>query len=126
MLRGNLHDQSKFEDVEFLPYSEVIDEFAKYPYGSPERDKLYASIKPASEHHFKNNRHHPEYFSNGIEGMNLVDLIEMLVDWKSATQNHPAIPGDLKKSIEIASKKYNISPQLTRVLYNTAIDFEML
>ena len=58
--------------------------------------------------------------------MNLVDIIEMLCDWKSATQNHPENPGDLKKSIETAAKKYNISPQLTRILYNTAIDFEML
>lgn len=126
MLRGNRHDDSKYEDTEFLPYADMIDEFEKHPYGTKERDALYESIKPAVEHHHKHNRHHPEYHAEGIDGMNLVDLLEMLADWKSATQNHPETPGDLKKSIELASKKYKISPQLTKILYNTAIDFKML
>jgi hypothetical protein len=126
MRRANQHDNSKYEDAEFIPYSEVIDEFEKYPYGSKERDALYESIKPAAEHHHKRNRHHPEYHPDGIDGMNLVDLIEMLVDWKSATQNHPDNPGNLRNSIALATKKYNISPQLARILYNTAIDFELL
>ena len=52
--------------------------------------------------------------------------MKMLVDWKAATQNHPEVPGDLTKSIHLAAKKYKISPQLARILYNTAIDFEML
>jgi len=126
MQRGNQHDVSKYEDAEFLPYSEVIDEFEKHPYGSAEREKVYEAIKPAVEHHHKHNRHHPEFHSEGIDGMNLVDLLEMLVDWKSATQNYPKHPGSLVNSIEVSAKKYKISPQLARILYNTAIDFEML
>ena len=58
--------------------------------------------------------------------MNLVDLLEMLCDWKSATMNHPEKPGDLSKSIQILGERYNISPQLAKVLYNTAHDFEMI
>ena len=126
MLRGNRHDDSKYEDAEFIPYADVIDEFEKHPYGSKEREKIYESIKPAVEHHHKHNRHHPEHFHDGIQDMNLIDLLEMLADWKSATLNNPNHPGDLRNSIALATKKYKISPQLAKILYNTAIDFEMI
>jgi hypothetical protein len=126
MLRGNRHDDSKYEDAEFPLYAALIDEFEKHPYGSEGYNKAKAAIKPATDHHFKHNRHHPEHFPDGIDGMNLVDLLEMLSDWKSATLNNPDHPGDLTKSLHIATEKYKISPQLARILYNTAIDFEML
>jgi len=126
MLRGNRHDESKYSKEEFIPYSAVIDKFEQYPYGSKEREAIYESIRPALDHHFQQNRHHPEHFADKIEGMNLIDLLEMLCDWKSATQNNPDKLGDLETSIAVATKKYNISPQLARILYNTAIDFEML
>jgi len=45
-------------------------------------------MKPAIEHHYKNNRHHPEHFNNGIDEMNLVDLIELLCDWKAASERN--------------------------------------
>lgn len=126
MARGNLHDLSKYESEEFPIYAGMMDEFEKYPYGTEGHAKAKAAIKPAVDHHYQHNRHHPEHFENGIEGMNLVDLLEMICDWKSATLNHPDRPGNLTKSIELATEKYNISPQLAQILYNTAKDFEML
>ena len=126
MTRGNQHDLSKYESEEFPVYAGQIDEFEKHFYGSDGYNKAKAAIRPATEHHFKHNRHHPEHFPNGIEGMNLVDLLEMLCDWKSATENHPQHPGDLKNSFAVATKKYKISPQLNQILYNTAVDFGML
>ena len=42
-------------------------------------------FKPAIDHHYANNRHHPEHWPNGINDMTLMDLIEMLADWKAAT-----------------------------------------
>ena len=126
MSRGNQHDLSKYEPEEFPVYAEKIDEFEKYPYGTKEREAIYESIKPAIEHHHKHNRHHPEFHLAGVDGMNLVDLLELLADWKSATLNHPSAPGDLTQSIALAKEKYKISPQLAQILYNTAKDFEML
>jgi len=126
MTRGNHHDLSKYEPEEFPLYAALIDEFETHFYGSEGYNKAKEAIKPATEHHFKYNRHHPEHFPNGIEGMNLVDLLEMLCDWKSATENHPQHPGDLNNSFAMAKKKYNISPQLEQILYNTAKDFGML
>ena len=126
MQRGNEHDASKFGPEELPQYVATADEFEKYPYGSDGYNKAKESLGPAIIHHFKNNRHHPEHFDNGIAGMDLVDLLEMLVDWKSATLNNPKNPGNLAKSISVAEDKYKISPDLSQILYNTAVNFKML
>lgn len=126
MLRGNRHDDSKLEPEELGHYVATIDEFEKYPFGSEGYNKAKESLGPAVLHHYKHNRHHPEHFEDGIDGMNLLDVIEMLCDWKAATQNHPENVGDMAKSIEWATKKYKISPQLAKILYNTARDFALL
>ena len=121
-LRGEEHDVSKLSPVEFPVYSRAIGEFEKYSFGSDGYEKAKESIKQATDHHYKLNRHHIEYFSDGIDGMNLIDLIELLCDWKSATLNHPENPGDMARSLQVATEKYKISPQLARVLYNTIQD----
>ena len=124
--RGYDHDFSKFGPEELPHYAASIDEFEQHPYGSDGYHKAKESLGPAVVHHHKHNRHHPEHFDNGVEGMNLVDLMEMLMDWKSATQNHPEKPGDMAISLAMAIGKYKISPQLTQILLNTIADFEML
>jgi hypothetical protein len=43
-------------------------------------------MKPAIQHHYKANSHHPEFYDNGVEGMSLFDVLEMLLDWKAATE----------------------------------------
>lgn len=123
MQRGNDHDQSKYSDQEFPVYARTIKEFDKHQFGTEGYKKAKESLGPALEHHFKHNRHHPEHFEMGIDGMTLVDLLEMVCDWKSATLNHPEKPGNMTKSLEMAIVKYNISPQLARVLYNTMREF---
>lgn len=66
------------------------------------------------------------WMNSPVNDMNLIDLLEMLCDWKSATLNHPEQMGNLKKSIEWATAKYKISPELAAILYNTARDYGML
>lgn len=123
MRRGNEHDQSKLESPELEIYAHNVDEFEKYPFGSEGYNKAKAALKEATDHHFKHNRHHPEHFEDGIEGMNLVDLLEVVCDWKSATLNHPEQPGDMQKSLQVAVERYKISPQLAKILYNTMRDY---
>lgn len=123
MRRGNEHDLSKYEKEEYPVYEQFTAEFAKHPFGSEGYNKIKEAMASAIQHHYQHNRHHPEHFPDGIEGMNLVDLLEMICDWKSATQNHPETPGDMGKSLQVAIQKYNISPQLAKVLYNTMRDF---
>ena len=52
--------------------------------------------------------------------MNLFDLIEMLVDWKAASERHNN--GNIRKSIEINGNRFNMSPQLIRIFENTVKD----
>lgn len=126
MSRGNLHDNSKFEPEELPYYVAATEDFEKYPFGTDGYKKAKDSLGSAVIHHYQHNRHHPEHFSDGVKGMNLIDLLEMLCDWKSATQNHPDKPGDMRKSLEWATEKYKISPELAQILYNTARDYELL
>lgn len=53
--------------------------------------------------------------------MNLVDILEMLADWRAATERNQN--GNIRKSIEINAEKYGISPQLRRILENTVRDY---
>lgn len=79
-------------------------------------------MKPALEHHYANYRHHPEHFVDGVNDMNLIDLVEMICDWKASTLRHN--DGNLLKSIEINAQRFGMSEQLTQILVNTAKLFD--
>ena len=74
-------------------------------------------MRPAIEHHNEHNRHHPEHHNAGINDMNLIDLAEMLCDWKAATLRNPG--GDIRKSLEISAKRFNIPGPIVKLLENT-------
>lgn len=50
--------------------------------------------------------------------MTLLDLIEMLVDWKASSERHNN--GNILKSIEINGNRFGMSPQLIEIFENTA------
>jgi len=75
-------------------------------------------------HHYEANRHHPGHFDDGVNGMTLVDVIEMLADWKAATERHA--DGDLAKSLEIQRERFSLCDQLGAILRNTAEHFGWL
>ena len=54
---------------------------------------------------------------SGILGMSLFDLIEMLVDWKAATERHDN--GDIIKSLEINKERFGMGDVLDKVFMNT-------
>jgi hypothetical protein len=93
-------------------------ELAKTEYGTPEYGELLKKVQPAINHHYANNSHHPENWKNGIEDMDLIDILEMLADWKAATARK--LNGNIKKSIEINAQRFSINPQLRKILENTA------
>jgi len=115
--RSKNHDQSKL----FSPEKEIFDEYtpklANSTYGSDEYKSFLAAMKPGLDHHYKMNSHHPEHYENGIKDMSLLDVIEMLCDWKAATMRHN--DGDIRKSIEINQKRFGYSDELKRILINT-------
>ncbi len=72
---------------------------------------------PAIEHHNRHNAHHPEHHKDGIRGMNLLDLLEMLCDWKAATMRHG--DGGIYTSLEINAERFGYSDELKKILLNT-------
>lgn len=116
--RAENHDQSKLTlpEVEyFAKYTKLLKDVT---YGSAEYKQFLEELKPALDHHYANNRHHPEHFKNGINDMDLFDLIEMLFDWKASSERHNN--GNILKSIEINAGRFEISPQLAKIFENTA------
>ena len=117
-LRAQNHDRSKLESPEKEIFEEYTPKLKDTTYGSKEYNCFLKEMKPALDHHYKHNRHHPEYHSkNGIDGMDLIDLLELFCDWKAATLRHA--DGNMKKSIEHNQKRFSIGDQLTKILKNT-------
>lgn len=115
--RGQNHDNSKLESPEVEIFGEHTEELSTVEYGSPEYQECLARVKPAIDHHYAKNRHHTEHWPNGIEDMTLLDLVEMLADWKAATERNK--DGNIRKSIDHNAGKYKMSPQLKKIFENT-------
>lgn len=123
--RGKSHDASKLESPEREIFDEYTPKLRDTTYGSDEYKQYLKEMKPALDHHYAANRHHPEHFKNHyvdgkwspISKMDLVDIIEMLCDWKAATLRHA--DGDIVKSIEINQKRFGFSDELAAILLNT-------
>jgi hypothetical protein len=120
--RSHNHDDSKLEEPEFSAYSETIPKLKGLEYGTDEHRATLAQMKPAIDHHYSVNRHHPEFFGDrktGIYDMNIVDFIEMVCDWKAASMRG----GDNKaffKSLDINKEKFGLSDQVVALIANTA------
>ena len=117
-LRGVKHDASKLESPEVELFAEHTLQLAAMSYGSNEYKESLEQLKPALDHHYASNRHHPEHFADGVNDMTLIDIIEMFCDWKASTLRHN--DGNLLKSIELNAERFNIDGQLKQILINTA------
>jgi len=124
-MRGIRHDRSKLEDPEKPIFDEYTPKLKDTTYNSEEYKQYLKEMKPALDHHYKNNRHHPEHFLNSyvngswkpFHSMNLVDIIEILCDWKAASLRHD--DGDIRKSIEMNQKRFNYSDETKAMFLNT-------
>ena len=115
--RGENHDKTKLNNPELDLFVEYTPKLAACTYGSDEYKENLDAIKVALEHHYANNRHHPEYFSNGWKDMTLIDLLEMVCDWMAAVKRHPN--GDIQKSLEINRDRFKMPAYLIKILDNT-------
>lgn len=116
-VRAAAHDQSKLDAPEVDTFTRMTPVLAGLTYGSDEYKAALAEMKPALDNHYACNAHHPEHHPAGILGMDLIDLLEMMVDWKAATLRHK--DGDLDRSVEINAKRYEIPEPLRQILENT-------
>ena len=111
------HDASKLEDPEVSVFEKFTPLLKGSTFGSDEYSQFLKEMKPALDHHYATNRHHPEFHKDGVKGMTLIDLLELLADWKSASERHAN--GDIYKSIELNQKRFGYSDELKQIFINT-------
>lgn len=123
MQRSERHDQSKLVSPEVEIFDEYTPKLASSDYMSDEYKANLAGMKPALDHHYLVNDHHPEHFPNRMAGMSLHALLEMICDWKAATQRHAH--GDIRASIEMNQKRFGYSDELKQILLNTVDEMDL-
>jgi hypothetical protein len=112
-----VHDESKFELDERPFYEDAFAELQMYAYGTDEFRAALKKIKPAVQHHYSVNDHHPEFHEHGIEDMDNHQIEEMIWDWLAASERSQT---DFEKGLEINRERFKIEPQLFRIIRNTA------
>ena len=117
LVRADTHDESKLGEIEKPTFDLLTPRLSAVTYGSHEYKQMLEDMRPVIEHHNRVNRHHPEHHKNGINDMTLIDIVEMLCDWKAASMRHE--DGDIFKSIEVNRVRHELSDQLASIFKNT-------
>ena len=114
------HDRSKLEDPEELKaYGAIATAMVGVTFGSPGYKRIIEDNREAVTQHKANNSHHPEAYG-GVDKMSLLDLLEMLADWKAASKRNGSEDTFLS-SCEELFKKYKVTGQLRDVLRATVL-----
>ncbi|RKJ29919.1 hypothetical protein D7X33_42100, partial [Butyricicoccus sp. 1XD8-22] len=92
-------------------------ELDKVTFGSKEYKEHLKKVRVALEHHYSNNSHHPEHYNDGIQGMDLLDIVEMMCDWLASTMKHKG--SNIDKSIELNKIRFDYSTDLEKILKNS-------
>lgn len=124
MYRAICHDNSKLKEPEKTDFDRLTPLLKSLEYGSQEYNDSLAKLQVALKHHYENNSHHPEHYENGVNGMDLLDLVEMFFDWKAATERTK--DGSVEKSIQINSNRFGLAPQLVDIFNNTLRNYGWL
>lgn len=115
--RALIHDQSKLESPEVEVFAEYTPKLKDCTYFSDEYKGFLKCMSEALKHHYIHNSHHPEHYENGVCGMDLLDVVEMLCDWKASSMRHNN--GDIRNSLLINKDRFEIGDVLTSVFKNT-------
>jgi hypothetical protein len=115
--RGIAHDTSKLQEPEKSAYDIITPRLKELTYGSEEYRASLREMKPAIQHHYAVNPHHPEHYAEGVSGMSLFDLIEMVMDWRAASERHA--DGDIWRSLQINRERFKLSDQLYEIIVRT-------
>ena len=111
------HDKTKLEYPEKQEFDKYNQKLKELTYGSEEYKQNLYVLRNALCHHYRYNRHHPEHFGNGIYGMTIMDLTEMICDWKASSerQNDGNVFDGIAKGVE----RFSYDKKMVRVLSNT-------
>lgn len=121
-LRSIYHDDSKLYSPEVDIFTEYTPKLADIEYGSDAYKQCLENMKPALDNHYSENSHHPEHYVDGIKGMSLMDLVEMICDWDASSKRHST--GNIYKSIELNQKRFGYSDELKSILINTIAEID--
>lgn len=126
LYRSSEHDRSKITEPEITGFTALKNshQLRGYTYGSEEYRAALREFKPTIDHHYQANDHHPEHFPNGIAGMSLTGMIEMLADWDAAKDRSPG--GSLHLSILQNADRFGYDAVLAQILINTAVELGMM
>ena len=117
MDRAVTHDNSKLSLEEKEAFDIYTPKLKESTYGSDEYKKFLEELQIPLKHHYTNNSHHPEHYVDGIKGFDMFDLLEMIMDWKAASERHN--DGNVLKSIQINKERFNYSDDIECILKNT-------
>ena len=105
------HDFSKFSRHE-APHFAKANKLKSLKYGTEAYKRNLETIRPALEHHYKNNSHHPQHYEGGIMAMDILDWCEMLADWRAATRRTKN--GSIKFSVEENQERFMYDDDVKR------------
>lgn len=112
--RATVHDNSKLETPEKELFDQWTPELKARTFGTDYYKEALDAMGPGLQHHYKANSHHPEHYTNGVDGMTLYDLVEMVCDWRAAAEAR-----NVEVDLDHAIKRFNLSPQLANIIRNT-------
>lgn len=115
--RALLHDSSKLMPPELEGYAGLSDAVRGLKYGTEEYRAAFAPFKSIIQHHYEANDHHPEHFAGGVSEMNLLQIVEMVADWKAASMRNSKT---LTETLDASFQRFGIDAQLAAVIRNTA------
>lgn len=101
--RADLHDLSKLTKDELGGMIRI----SQNKFSSPEYVDALAS--PVVKCHWSRNSHHPEHFASGFKDMGVLDVIEMVCDWKVANILHGHLGWE--ESMDIMAERLHLSIQ---------------
>lgn len=121
--RGKYHDASKLLSPELEIFAEYTPKLKTLDYDSSEYKENLNKMGEAIQHHYAKNRHHSEHFENGVDDMNLIDVLEMVADWIAASERTKN--GNIHSSLKLNKERYNISDQTYKIIKNTITLFNL-
>ena len=112
--RAKTHDASKLKEPELTQYTEAEEKLEKFKPGSPEYLKIRDKYDIILSKHFTKNPHHPEHFKNGFNDMSILDLLDVLTDWRLDCGD-----GDWNKFVDDRRDYYRMDDQVVRIFKNS-------
>jgi len=106
--RAIMHDASKFASDEFAAFVHINQIAREHKYGSPEYKESILKTGAVALH-YSRNPHHPEHHGDGINDMSIIDLVEMIADWKAASETYGQT--SLEEALEIHTKRFELDAE---------------